>query len=170
MNVVNLRSRFDENLSQISDSKNLGWWSEYKSTNPVSKPWVDIMILGWEFKFSAKNIKCAAIYLKFRYQTGCIISHGNLFIYLYISLSIYLPVYIHRLSGKKYGYVWSLHALSRCFYRYGLWLPNSVVDVVSLGITCAMAYCQFSNKKSKWMKMKEDYKDKGDINWKEIVC
>ena len=48
--LVNLETRLNEILGQISDPKNLGRGSEDQSTNPDSKPRQHIKILGREFQ------------------------------------------------------------------------------------------------------------------------
>ena len=55
-------------LDQISDFKNLGRGFEDYSTNLDLNPRLDIKILGREFQFSPGSFRCAAAYLKFRYQ------------------------------------------------------------------------------------------------------
>ena len=69
--LVNLRTRFDETLGRISDSKNVGRGFVDQSSNPDSNPQPDIKILGRNFKSSAESFRFAAGYLKLRYQTGC---------------------------------------------------------------------------------------------------
>ena len=69
--LVNLRTRFDEILGRISDSKNIGRGFVDQSSNPDSNPRPDIKILGRKFKSSAESFRFAAGYLKLRYQTGC---------------------------------------------------------------------------------------------------
>ena len=69
--LVNLRTRFDETLCRMSDSKNIGRGFVDQSSNPDSNPGPDIKILGRKFKSSAESFRFATGYLKLRYQTGC---------------------------------------------------------------------------------------------------
>ena len=69
--LVNLRTRFDETLGRISDSKNFGRGFVDLSSNPNSNPRPDIKILGRKFKSSAESFRFATGYLNLKYHTGC---------------------------------------------------------------------------------------------------